>query len=62
VDYVSVKSSTGKPAYSPSGQFVYTRRQDEFEQVTAYFWITESEKHLQSLGFGRTYPAINNYP
>ncbi len=61
-DYVSVKSSTGKPAYSPSGQFIYTRHQDEFEQVMAYFWITESEKYLQSLGFGRTYPAINNYP
>jgi hypothetical protein len=61
-DYVSVKSSTGKPAYSATGQFLYTRHQDEFEQVMAYFWITEAEKYLQSLGFGTTYPAINNYP
>jgi hypothetical protein len=61
-DYVSVKSSTGNPAYSPTGQFIYTRHQDEFEQVMAYYWITESEKYLQSLGFGTKYPAINNYP
>jgi hypothetical protein len=27
------------------------RSQDEFEQVMAYFWITESQKYIQSLGF-----------
>jgi zinc metalloprotease ZmpB len=61
-DYASVKSETGNPAYSATGNFAYTRHQDEFEQVMAYFWITESEKYLQSLGFGTKYPAINNYP
>ena len=61
-DYATVKSSTGKPVYSATGNFAYTRSQDQFEQVMAYFWITEAEKYLQSLGFGSTYPAINNYP
>jgi zinc metalloprotease ZmpB len=61
-DYVSVKSETGSPAYAPDGKFIYTRHQDQFEQVMAYYWITEAEKYLQSLGFGTKYRAINNYP
>ena len=61
-DYATVASETGKPAYSATGTFSYTRSQDQFEQVMAYFWVTEAEKYLQSLGFGSTYPAINNYP
>ena len=61
-DYATVVSETGKPAYSATGNFAYTRSQDQFEQVMAYFWVTEAEKYLQSLGFGSAYPAINNYP
>jgi hypothetical protein len=61
-DYATVYSETGAPAYSPTGTFDYTRHQDQFEQVMAYFWVTEAEKYLQSLGFGSKYPAINNYP
>jgi hypothetical protein len=61
-DYATVYSETGNPAYSATGTFSYTRHQDEFEQVMAYYWITEAEKYLQSLGFGTRYPAINNYP
>jgi len=34
-DYATVKSSTGKPAYSATGNFAYTRSQDQFEQVMA---------------------------
>jgi hypothetical protein len=55
-DYANVVSETGKPAYSPTNTFNYTRSQDEFEQVMAYYWITEAQKYIQSLGFR----AVNN--
>ena len=51
-DYATVVSETGNPAYSPTNTFLYTRSQDEFEQVMAYYWITEAQKYIQSLGFG----------
>jgi hypothetical protein len=55
-DYANVVSETGNPAYSPTNTFNYTRSQDEFEQVMAYYWITEAQKYIQSLGFR----AVNN--
>jgi zinc metalloprotease ZmpB len=58
-DWANVVSETGSPAYSPTNTFDYTRSQDEFEQVMAYFWITESQKYIQSLGFGSTRPPVN---
>jgi zinc metalloprotease ZmpB len=58
-DYVNVVSETGNPAYSPTNTFVYNRHQDEFEQVMAYYWITEAQKYIQSLGFGSRYRPIN---
>jgi hypothetical protein len=58
-DWANVVSETGNPAYSPTNTFNYTRSQDEFEQVMAYFWITEAQKYIQSLGFGSRYPAVN---
>jgi len=61
-DYADVYSSTGDLAYSPSNVFAYTRSDDRFEQVMAYFWMTEAEKYIQSLGFGSRLPAINNEP
>ena len=36
-DWANVVSETGNPAYSPTNTFVYTRHQDEFEQVMAYY-------------------------
>jgi hypothetical protein len=60
--YANVYSSTGNLAFSPTNTFVYTRHQDEFEQVMAYYWITEAQKYIQSLGFGSTLPAINDEP
>jgi hypothetical protein len=60
--YAVVKSETGNPAYSPSGQFTYDRSQDEFEQVMAYYWVSEAQLYLQSLGFGSTRPAVNRRP
>jgi len=61
-DYATVYSSTGNQAYSPTNTFAYTRHQDEFEQVMAYYWITEAQKYIHSLGFGVTRPGINNQP
>ena len=58
-DWANVSSETGNPAFSPTNTFVYTRSQDEFEQVMAYYWITESQKYIQSLGFGTKYPPVN---
>jgi hypothetical protein len=48
-------------AYAPDCHFDYTRHQDQFEQVMAYYWVTESQLYLRSLGFGVTpnWPAIN---
>jgi hypothetical protein len=61
-DYANVYSSTGNPAFSPTNTFVYTRHQDEFEQVMAYYWITEAQGYVHFLGFGTSLPAINNEP
>ena len=55
-------SETGSPAYSPTNTFLYDRSQDEFEQVMAYFWITESQRYIQSLGFGSTLRPVNMEP
>jgi hypothetical protein len=60
--YASVISETGNPAYSPTNTFKYTRSQDEFEQVMAYYWITEAQKYIHTLGFGETRRAVNNRP
>ncbi|WP_221089333.1 M4 family metallopeptidase [Deinococcus aquaedulcis] len=57
--YARVVSETGTPVYG-AGPFHFTRNQDQFEQVMAYFWVTEAQKYLQSLGFGRTLPAVNS--
>ena len=61
-DYADVVSETGKAAYSPSNTFPYSRHQDEFEQVMAYFWVTEAQKYIRSLGFGVTRRAIGSGP
>jgi hypothetical protein len=60
--WAEIVSETGNPAYSPTNQFFYTRSQDEFEQVMAYFWITESQKYIQSLGFGTRFRPVNMEP
>ncbi len=58
-DWANITSETGSPAYSASNEFLYNRHQDEFEQVMAYYWATEAQKYIQSLGFGSTYRPIN---
>jgi hypothetical protein len=61
-DYATVYSSTGNEAYSPTNSFLYTRHQDEFEQVMAYYWVTEAQKYIHSLGFGEGRRPIDNQP
>ncbi|HVD14723.1 MAG TPA: bacillolysin [Actinomycetota bacterium] len=61
-DYATIVSETGNPAYSPTNTFSYTRHQDEFEQVMAYYWITEAQKYIHTLGFGENRRAIDNRP
>jgi zinc metalloprotease ZmpB len=59
-DWAQVVSETGDPARSSTNTFTYHRNDDRFEQVMAYYWITEAQKYIQSLGFGTgTYPAVN---
>ncbi len=61
-DYATVVSETGKPARSATNTFRYTRHQDQFEQVMAYYWITEAQNYIHSLGFGETRRPIDNRP
>lgn len=59
-DYAYVVSSTGEPAFETDGTYFYTRHDDRFEQVMAYYWVTESQLYLRSLGFdGVTFPEVN---
>lgn len=57
--WANVRSSTGTPAYSTDGTYFYDRHDDQFEQVMSYFWGTEAQKYLQSLGFGSDQPPVN---
>ena len=61
-DYVDVVTETGKAAFSATNTFRYTRHEDEFEQVMAYFWVTEAQTYIRSLGFGTTQRAIGIGP
>jgi zinc metalloprotease ZmpB len=58
-DWVNVLSSTGPLAFETDGSYLYTRSDDRFEQVMAYYWVTESQLYIQSLGFGTTRRPVN---
>ena len=55
--YAKVLSETGMAATGTS--FIFTRDQDQFEQVMGYYWVTRAQLYIQSLGFGSTLPAVN---
>ncbi|HEY0363982.1 MAG TPA: M36 family metallopeptidase [Solirubrobacteraceae bacterium] len=57
--YAKVISETGKAAADAGSGFVYTRDQDQFEQTMGYYWVTQAQRYIQSLGFGSTLPAVN---
>lgn len=58
-DWANIRSETGDPAFSETNTFMYTRDDDRFEQVMAYFWVTEAQNYIQSLGFGASLRPIN---
>jgi hypothetical protein len=60
--WVTVESSTGAPAFSSTNTFLYTRDQDQFEQVMGYFWVNQAQEYIQSLGFGSSLPGVLNEP
>src|SRR3954453_2464745 len=57
--YAKVESETGTPAGNAGRGFIYTRDQDQFEQVMGYYWVTQAQRYIQSLGFGTTLSAVN---
>ena len=62
--WACVVNQTGKGAFETDGTYFYTRHDDRFEQVMAYYWVTQSQLYLQSLGFGGDgpYRGINDNP
>jgi hypothetical protein len=59
--WANVISETGDAAYETDCTYEYTRHDDRFEQVMAYYWVTRSQLYLRSLGFGvrEGWTAIN---
>jgi hypothetical protein len=59
--WACVVNSTKSGAFETDGTYDYTRHDDRFEQVMAYYWVTQSQLYLQSLGFrpGGPFRAIN---
>jgi len=58
-DWANLRNETGKAAYSITNVFEFHRDDERFEQVMAYYWVTEAQKYIQSLGFGVTRRPIN---
>jgi Zn-dependent metalloprotease len=56
--YATVVSARNGLATSANHQFVYTRHDDRFEQVNAYYGIDKAQAYIQSLGFN----DVNNRP
>jgi hypothetical protein len=58
-DWAQVVSETGNPAYSAANEFKYHRNDDRFEQVMAYYWVTQAQEYIQDLGFGTLRRPVN---
>ncbi len=60
--WACVVSETGSRAFETDGTYYYTRHDDRFEQVMTYYWVTQAQLYLQSLGFGGAgpYRGIND--
>ena len=59
--WACVVGSTKSGAFETDGTYDYTRHDERFEQVMAYYWVTQSQLYIQSLGFrpDGPFPAIN---
>jgi Zn-dependent metalloprotease len=55
--YANVALKKGA-AFEPSEVFAYNRLDDRFEQVMAYYDVTQAQRYIQSLGFRN----VNNEP
>ena len=58
-DWANIRAETGTPASRRPTTFSIHRNDDRFEQVMAYYWVTEAQKYIQSLGFGARAGAVN---
>ena len=61
-EWANVLSETGNRAFSSTGDFAYDRSDDRFEQVMAYYWVTQAQLYLQRIGFTGepgALPAVN---
>jgi hypothetical protein len=58
-DWACIRGETGTPLYSPTNTFRFRRDAEGFEQVMAYYWVTQAQLYLQSLGFGSELRPIN---
>ena len=45
-DWANIHSNTGKQAFSPTNTFLYKRNDDRFEQVMAYYWVTQAQRYI----------------
>jgi Zn-dependent metalloprotease len=57
-DFATVIMNPRVQAFSPSGEFIYTRNKRQFEQTMAYYDVTTAQEYIQSLGF----TDVNNEP
>lgn len=57
--WAAVINEVGQAAYETDCTYDYTRHDDRFEQVMAYYWTTRSQDYLHALGFGNGWPLIN---
>jgi zinc metalloprotease ZmpB len=58
--WAQVVGATGGLARSATNTFTYHRNDERFEQVMAYYWVTQAQLYIQSLGFGTgKYPPVN---
>ena len=58
-DWANIVSETGPAAFSATNTFFFGRNDDRFEHVMAYYWVTEAQKYIRSLGFGTSRRPIN---
>jgi hypothetical protein len=49
--YAKITDAKNKQPHSSTNTFNYTRNNDFFEQVMAYYSVTETQKYIHSLGF-----------
>ena len=49
--YTPVSDYTPGSAVGVNGDYFYTRDKKQFEEVNAYYWITEARKYMENIGY-----------